>query len=112
MSVIARSPDGTIRLYCKGSDAKVMKKVRGDTPEELIENTNANLHYFAKQVCAVRGGVECGALACQQGSGAVTAGLPPIQARIPPAALPPGPDPPACRLQSRAPPRARACARW
>lgn len=23
MSVIARSPDGTIRLFCKGSDAKV-----------------------------------------------------------------------------------------
>ena len=50
MSVVARSPDGTIRLYCKGSDAKVMKKVRADTPAELVDNTNANLHYFAKQV--------------------------------------------------------------
>jgi hypothetical protein len=50
MSVIARSPDGTIRLYCKGSDAKVMKKIRADTPPELLDNTNANLHYFAKQV--------------------------------------------------------------
>ena len=25
MSVIARSPDGTIRLYCKGSDAKASR---------------------------------------------------------------------------------------
>jgi hypothetical protein len=50
MSVIARSPDSTIRLYCKGSDAKVMKKIRADTPPELLDNTNANLHYFAKQV--------------------------------------------------------------
>jgi phospholipid-translocating P-type ATPase (flippase) len=49
MSVIARSPDGTIRVFCKGSDAKVMMKVREDTPEELVENTNANLHFFAKQ---------------------------------------------------------------
>ena len=50
MSVIARSPDGTIRLYCKGSDAKVMKKIRADTPPDLVNNTNANLHYFAKKV--------------------------------------------------------------
>jgi len=52
MSVVARAPDGTIRLYCKGSDAKVMKKIRSDTPGELLDNTNANLHYFAKQVGA------------------------------------------------------------
>jgi cysteine synthase len=50
MSVIARAPDGTIRLYCKGSDAKVLQKIRRDTPPELMDNTNANLHYFAKQV--------------------------------------------------------------
>ena len=56
MSVIARSPDGTIRLYCKGSDAKVMKKIRADTPPELLDNTNANLHYFAKQVGTGQGG--------------------------------------------------------
>lgn len=49
MSVIARAPDGTIRLYCKGSDAKVLQKIRRDTPPELMDNTNANLHYFAKQ---------------------------------------------------------------
>lgn len=49
MSVVVRAPDGTIRLYCKGSDTKVLKKVRADTPAELLDNTNANLHYFAKQ---------------------------------------------------------------
>lgn len=49
MSVVVRAPDGTIRLYCKGSDAKVMKKIRADTPAELLDNTHANLHYFAKQ---------------------------------------------------------------
>lgn len=50
MSVVARAPDGTIRLYCKGSDAKVMKKIRADSPSELMDATNANLHFFAKQV--------------------------------------------------------------
>lgn len=30
-----------------------MMKVREDTPEELVENTNANLHFFAKQVGCV-----------------------------------------------------------
>ena len=52
MSVIARSPDGTIRLYCKGSDAKVMKKIRHDTPEDLVAKTDDNLHFFAKQARA------------------------------------------------------------
>ena len=49
MSVIARSPDGTIRLYCKGADIKVMKKIRKDTDETLLGRTNADLHTFAKQ---------------------------------------------------------------
>lgn len=57
MSVIVRAPDGTIRLYCKGSDAKVLKKIRSDTPAELLDNTNANLHYFAKQVGGEYGGM-------------------------------------------------------
>ncbi len=55
MSVVVRAPDGTIRLYCKGSDTKVLIKIRADTPAELLDNTNANLHYFAKQV-GVRAG--------------------------------------------------------
>lgn len=49
MSVIARSPDGTVRLYCKGADTKVMKKLRIGTDRELLERTNNDLHTFAKQ---------------------------------------------------------------
>lgn len=48
MSVIARSPDGTIRLYCKGADSKVMKKIRPDTDADLVNRTNHDLHTFAK----------------------------------------------------------------
>lgn len=49
MSVIARAPDGTIRLFCKGSDAKVMKKIRASTAPDLVAATDANLHSFAQQ---------------------------------------------------------------
>ena len=49
MSVIARSPDGTTRLFCKGSDMKVMKKIRKDTDSQLVDRTNSDLHTFAKQ---------------------------------------------------------------
>ena len=48
MSVIARSPDGTVRLYCKGADTKVMKKIRGNTDAELVSRTDSDLHTFAK----------------------------------------------------------------
>jgi len=47
MSVIARAPDGSVRLYCKGSDTKVMAKIRKGTNEKLLEETNQNLHTFA-----------------------------------------------------------------
>lgn len=53
MSVIARAPDGTIRLYCKGSDTKVMAKLRGRdpaTPPALHARTEENLSLFARQV--------------------------------------------------------------
>jgi phospholipid-transporting ATPase len=49
MSVIARSPDGTIRLFCKGADSKVMRKVRGDTDPDLLHRIDADLHAFARQ---------------------------------------------------------------
>ncbi|KAL6774620.1 hypothetical protein ACKKBG_A25695 [Auxenochlorella protothecoides x Auxenochlorella symbiontica] len=49
MSVIARAPDGTIRLFCKGSDAKVMRKVRPGTDPVLLRQTDENLHTFARQ---------------------------------------------------------------
>jgi phospholipid-transporting ATPase len=49
MSVIARSPDGTVRLYCKGADTKVMKKIRSGTDAELTARTDSDLHTFAKR---------------------------------------------------------------
>lgn len=49
MSVIARTPDGSIRLYCKGADTKVMKKIRKGTDENLLRRTDQDLHTFAKQ---------------------------------------------------------------
>ena len=50
MSVVTRTPDGTIRVYCKGSDAKILKKVRTDTDPSLVAATEANLHDFAIRV--------------------------------------------------------------
>jgi len=47
MSVIARTPDGSVRLYCKGSDTKVMAKIRKGTNEKLLDHTNENLYTFA-----------------------------------------------------------------
>lgn len=49
MSVIARTPDGSIRLYCKGADTKVMKKIREGTSPELLKRTEQDLHTFAKK---------------------------------------------------------------
>ena len=48
MSVIARSPDGTVRLFCKGADSKVMKKIRSGTDVALTDRTEGDLHTFAK----------------------------------------------------------------
>jgi phospholipid-transporting ATPase len=50
MSVIARAPDGTIRLFCKGSDMRVLGIVRKDTPKSLMDATDNNLHNFATKV--------------------------------------------------------------
>ena len=50
MSVIFRSEDGTMRLFAKGSDAKMMAIVAKGTQPSLLEATNKNLHLFATQV--------------------------------------------------------------
>ena len=50
MSVIARAPDGAIRLYCKGSDAVILGLLRKDTSQDLLTNTHRSLHLFATQV--------------------------------------------------------------
>lgn len=49
MSVIARCPDGTIRLFCKGADTKVLAIVNPATQAQLLEATNKNMHLFATQ---------------------------------------------------------------
>mmetsp|Transcript_7573 Transcript_7573/g.22355 ORF Transcript_7573/g.22355 Transcript_7573/m.22355 type:complete len:1298 (+) Transcript_7573:304-4197(+) len=47
MSVVARSPDGTIRLLCKGSDAVMLPRLRAGTDEKLLADTQENLHAFS-----------------------------------------------------------------
>jgi hypothetical protein len=53
MSVILRAPDGTIRLHCKGSDAKMLPRLRADTDPALLSATHANLHAFSVNVRAL-----------------------------------------------------------
>lgn len=52
MSVIARCPDGTIRLFCKGADTKVLGIINPASDGQLLEASNKNLHLFATQVSA------------------------------------------------------------
>lgn len=59
MSVIARAPDGTIRVYCKGSDAKVLKKIRPGTDPQLLAATEHDLHDFAMRVRQSEGRGRC-----------------------------------------------------
>lgn len=51
MSVIARAPDGSIRLFCKGADTKVLGILNSSIDKAFLDNTNSNLHLFATQVC-------------------------------------------------------------
>ena len=53
MSVIARSPDGNIRLFAKGADSKMLSIVNKNTDKQLLEQTARNLHLFATQVTAL-----------------------------------------------------------
>ena len=50
MSVIARAPDGSIRLFAKGADSKMLANLSRNTNSELLEQTAKNLHLFATQV--------------------------------------------------------------
>ncbi len=38
---------GTIRLYCKGADAKVLPRLKPTIDPALLQNTHRNLHLFA-----------------------------------------------------------------
>ena len=49
MSVIARAPDGTIRLYAKGSDAALLPRLRPGTDGRLLAATQDNLRSFSIQ---------------------------------------------------------------
>ena len=49
MSVVARAPDGTVRLFCKGADARVLGMLRSGTSAELLSATDAHLRAFAQR---------------------------------------------------------------
>ena len=49
MSVVARCPDGAVRLFCKGADAKVMAMLDEGTPAEAREAAETNLAAFARR---------------------------------------------------------------
>ncbi len=44
---LSQIPSDTIRLYCKGSDIRVLERLRSDTDPDLLADTNRNLHLFA-----------------------------------------------------------------
>ena len=50
MSVITRSPNGTIRLYSKGADATMVQRLRAGSPASLLTATQDNLRNFSVQV--------------------------------------------------------------
>ncbi|KAI6187437.1 Phospholipid-transporting ATPase [Aphelenchoides besseyi] len=47
MSVIVRTKDGKVRLYCKGADTMVMARIREDTSDLLRQATMQHLDKFA-----------------------------------------------------------------
>ena len=47
MSVVARCPDGSVRVFTKGADARVLSLLSPSTPPALLAATEANLHTFA-----------------------------------------------------------------
>lgn len=49
MSVITRSPDGTIRLHAKGSDAALLPLLRQSTDGKLLSDTQDNLRAFSSR---------------------------------------------------------------
>ncbi|KAK9836118.1 hypothetical protein WJX81_002623 [Elliptochloris bilobata] len=49
MSVITRAPDGTIRLFSKGADTKILPRLRAGTAAELVTTTQRHLHDFSVQ---------------------------------------------------------------
>ena len=52
MSVVARAPDGTIRLYCKGADNVMLPRLRKGTSVDLLDRAAENLRMYSVQVCS------------------------------------------------------------
>ena len=48
MSVVARCPDGTVRLFCKGADATILKRLSPGQEAEFMELTERQLRQFAQ----------------------------------------------------------------
>lgn len=48
MTVIVRSPEGKILVICKGADSIIEKRLRQDSKEALLEQTQVYLDEFAK----------------------------------------------------------------
>ena len=51
MSVVARTPDGTLRLFCKGSDQALLARLRPGTDPDLLAATHGHLRRFSVQAC-------------------------------------------------------------
>jgi len=49
MSVVARCPDGTIRLFCKGADATILERLSMGQEAEYMQATQRHLRMFAQQ---------------------------------------------------------------
>lgn len=47
MSVIVRCPNGAIKLFCKGADVMMLKRLNGATPKDLLARVHDNLHFFS-----------------------------------------------------------------
>lgn len=50
MSVVARAPDGTIRLYCKGADNIMIPRLRAGVDPGLLSSTQEHLRAYSVQV--------------------------------------------------------------
>jgi hypothetical protein len=50
MSVVARAPDGTIRLYSKGADNVMCSRLRAGVQSGLLESMQDNLRLYSVQV--------------------------------------------------------------
>ena len=54
MSVIARAPDGSIRLYCKGADNVLLPRLRKGSSAAMLQATHENLRLYSIQVAPMR----------------------------------------------------------